>query len=125
MEPKGRTILLVEDSGVVRDVVTRMLEGGGFTILSAPSGKDALSIARRTGVSFDLLLTDIVMPEMNGVELADLLAREHPGMRILFMTGYAEENIVNDKIYGKHRDCIGKPFTQKEITKKVLEILSS
>ena len=131
MESVGRdkdgrtgTILLVEDSDVVRDVVARMLEAGGFTVLPASSGDDALSISRRRDAPIDLLLTDIVMPEMNGVELADRLEREHPDMRILFMTGYAEAVVVNEGILGKHRECIGKPFTQEQITKRVRKILS-
>jgi CheY-like chemotaxis protein len=130
MEPGWRdkdgrsgTILLVEDSDVVRDVIVRLLEEGGFTVLSASCGEDALSISRRKDVSIDLLLTDIVMPEMNGVELADRLERERPDMRILFMTGYAEEVVVNEGILGKHRECIGKPFTQGQITTRVRKIL--
>ncbi|MDP2658349.1 MAG: response regulator, partial [Candidatus Deferrimicrobium sp.] len=130
MEPTGRekdgrtgTILLVEDSDVVRDVVARMLEKGGFTVLPASCGEDALSTSQRKEASIDLLLTDIVMPEMNGVELADRLERERPDMRILFMTGYAEEVVVNEGILGKHRECIGKPFTQEQITKRVRTIL--
>jgi CheY-like chemotaxis protein len=130
MEPGWRdkdgrsgTILLVEDSDVVRDVIVRLLEEGGFTVLSASCGEDALSFSRRKDVSIDLLLTDIVMPEMNGVELADRLERERPDMRILFMTGYAEEVVVNEGILGKHRECIGKPFTQGQITTRVRNIL--
>ena len=121
---RGGTILLVEDSDVVRDVIVRMLEADGFTVLPASCGEDALSVSRREDVSIDLLLTDIVMPEMGGVELADRLERERPGMRILFMTGYAEEVVVNEGILGKGRECIGKPFTQMDIVKKVQAILS-
>lgn len=121
---RGGTILLVEDSDVVREVIARMLEEGGFTVLPASCGEDALSISRRKDVSVDLLLTDIVMPEASGVALADRLERERPDMRILFMTGYAEELVVNEGVLGKHRECIGKPFTQGQIMKKVREILS-
>jgi len=132
MEPGGRdkdgrsgTILLVEDSDVVRDVITRMLEDAGFTVLPASGGEEALSISRRKDAPFDLLLTDIVMPEISGVELADRLERERPDMRILFMTGYAEEVVVNEGILGKRRECIGKPFTREEITKRVRKLLFS
>jgi len=120
---KGGTILLVEDSDVVRDVIAGMLEGGGFTVLTASGGEAALALTRRGDVPVDLLLTDIVMPSMSGVELADRVERERPGMRILFMTGYAEEVVVNEGILGKHRECIGKPFTQEQITKRVRKIL--
>lgn len=130
MEPAGRnkdrrsgTILLVEDSDVVRDVVANMLKGGGLTVLQASGGEEALALARRGETPIDLLLTDIVMPEMSGVELADRLERERPDVRILFMTGYAEEVVVNEGILGKHRECIGKPFTQEQITKRVRKIL--
>jgi CheY-like chemotaxis protein len=130
MEPAGRerdgrsgTILLVEDSDVVREVIARMLEGGGFTILAASGGEDALSISRRKDVSIDLLLTDIVMPEMTGVELAERMGRERPDMRILFMTGYNEETVVNEGILGTRRDCIGKPFTREQITTRVRKLL--
>ena len=130
MEAAGRdkdgrsgTVLLVEDSDVVRDLVANMLEGGGLTVLQASGGEEAMALARRGDAPIDLLLTDIVMPGMSGVELADRLERERPGMRILFMTGYAEEIVVNEGILGKHRECIGKPFTQEQITTKVRNIL--
>jgi len=121
---RGGTILLVEDSDVVRDVVARMLENGGFTVLQASGGEAALALARRRDAPIDLLLTDIVMPEVSGVDLADRMERERPGMRILFMTGYAEEIVVNERILGKRRECIGKPFSQEQITRRVRKILS-
>jgi two-component system, cell cycle sensor histidine kinase and response regulator CckA len=120
---RSGTVLLVEDSEVVRDVVALMLESDGLTVLQASGGEEALALVRRGDAPIDLLLTDIVMPEMSGVELADRLERERPDMRILFMTGYAEEVVVNKGILGKHRECIGKPFTQKQITKRVRKIL--
>jgi hypothetical protein len=120
---KSGAILLVEDSDVVRDVVAGMLKAGGLTVIQASGGEEALALARRGGESIALLLTDIVMPGMSGVELADRMERELPGMRVLFMTGYAEEVVVNQGILGKYRECIGKPFTQEQITKRVREIL--
>jgi CheY-like chemotaxis protein len=121
---KSGTILLVEDSDVVRDVVAGMLEGGGFTVVQASGGEEALALARRGDAPIALLLTDIVMPGMSGVELADRMERELPGIRVLFMTGYAEEVVANQGILGRHRECIGKPFTQEQITRRVREILS-
>lgn len=124
MDGRSGTVLLVEDSDVVRDVVAKMLEGGGLTVLRASGGEEALALARREDAPIDLLLTDIAMPSMNGVELADRLERERPEVRILFMTGYAEEAVVNEGILGKRRECIGKPFTPEQITKRVRKILS-
>jgi two-component system, cell cycle sensor histidine kinase and response regulator CckA len=120
---QGGTVLLVEDADVVRDVVAKMLESFGLTVLQASGGEEALALARWGDAAIDLLLTDIVMPEMSGVELADRMEQERPDMRILFMTGYAEEVVVNQGILRKHRECIGKPFTQEQITKKVRKIL--
>ena len=131
MEPQGRqgdgrnrTILLVEDSDVVREVIARMLEDVGFTVLKASGGEEALSLTRRGDVPFDLLLTDIVMPEVSGVELADRVAAERPDARILFMTGYTDDIVLREGVLDKNREYIGKPFTQMEIVKKVREILS-
>ena len=131
MEGKGRerdgrsgTILLVEDSDVVREVIARMLEESGFTVLKASGGEEALALSRRGDVPFDLLLTDIVMPEIGGVELADRVAAERPDARILFMTGYAEEAVLREEVLGRNREYIGKPFSQTEIVEKVQEILS-
>jgi two-component system cell cycle sensor histidine kinase/response regulator CckA len=121
---RGGTILLVEDSDVVRAVVVRMLETGGFTVLPASGGEDALSISRRKDVSIDLLLTDIVMPEMSGIDLADRIAEVRPGLPILFMTGYSEETAVGKGISGGNREWIAKPFTMEEISTRVRVILS-
>jgi len=124
MDGRGGTVLLVEDSDSVRAVVAKMLEEGGLTVLQASGGEEALAFALRGDAQIDLLLTDIVMPEVSGVELADRLERERPDVRILFMTGYAEEVVVNEGILGKGRECIGKPFTQEQITRRVRKILS-
>jgi CheY-like chemotaxis protein len=118
------TVLLVEDSDLVRDVVAKFLEEGGFAVLQASGGEEALALARRGDARIDLLLTDIVMPSMNGLELADRVERERPGVRILFMTGYAEEVVADVGILGVDRECIGKPFTQEQITKRVRKLLS-
>jgi len=124
MDGRRGTVLLVEDSDSVRAVVAKMLEEGGLTVLQASGGEEALAFARRGDAQIDLLLTDIVMPEVSGVELADRMERERPDVRILFMTGYAEEVVVNEGILGKDRECIGKPFTQEQITRRVRKILS-
>ena len=121
---RGGTILLVEDSDVVREVIARMLDGGGFTVLQASCGEDALSISRSGDVSIDLILTDIVMPGMSGLELADLIEEERPGFPVLFMTGYSEEAVEGKSISGGNRKWIPKPFTQGEIVAKARKILS-
>ncbi len=131
MEPDGRkrdgrngTILLVDDSDIVRDVIARMLESSGFTVLKASGGEEALSISGKTEVPIDLLLSDMVMPGMGGLELADRIAQVRPDLRILFMTGYAEDIVTRDGILGENREWIGKPFTQEEIRDRVAAILT-
>ena len=121
---RSGTVLLVEDSDLVRDVVALMLESDDLTVLQASGGEEALALARRGDAPIALLLTDIVMPEVSGLELADRLEGERPDMRILFMTGYAEEVVADVGILGEHRECIGKPFTQEQITKRVRKLLS-
>jgi len=130
-EPRARTgaersgtILLVEDSDAVRELVARMLENGGFDVHKASDGERALSLLRSGDVPFDLLLIDVVMPEMGGVELADMVASEHPESRILFMTGHSDEIVSGKGILGKGREYIGKPFSQEDLLKKVRGILS-
>ena len=131
MESDGRkrdgrngTILLVDDSDIVRDVIARMLESSGFTVLKASGGEEALSISGKTEVPIDLLLSDMVMPGMGGLELADRIAQVRPDLRILFMTGYAEDIVTRDGILGENREWIGKPFTQEEIRGRVATILT-
>jgi len=121
---RGGTVLLVEDSDVVREVIVRMLQAGGFTVLPASGVEDALSISRRKDVSIDLLLTDIVMPEVSGLELADRIAEERPGVPILFMTGYSEEAVEGKGVSGGNRGWIAKPFTLEQIVTRARKILS-
>ena len=121
---RNGTILLVEDSDVVREVIARMLENGGFHVHKASGGEKALALLRSGDVPFDLLLIDVVMPEMGGVELADMVASEHPETPILFMTGHSDEIVSGKGILGGNREYIGKPFSQGEILKKVRAILS-
>ncbi|GAB4242359.1 MAG: hypothetical protein OHK0028_20910 [Deltaproteobacteria bacterium] len=125
-EPDGRggTILLVDDSDVVREVIARMLRNGGFTVLAASGAEAAMSISRSNGGSIDLLLTDIAMPETSGIELADRLAKERPDLPILFMTGYAEEAVKGKGISGGNREWIVKPFPQERILARVRNILA-
>lgn len=121
---RNGTILLVEDSDVVREVIARMLENGGFDVHKASGGEKALSLLRSGDVPFDLLLIDVVMPEMSGVELADRVASEHPETRILFMTGHSDDMVSGKGMLGGNREYIGKPFSQGEILEKVRVILS-
>ncbi|MGE5646572.1 MAG: PAS domain S-box protein [Acidobacteriota bacterium] len=117
------TVLLVEDEAGVRRLVRRMLVERGYRVLEASDGKEALAIYERQRAPVDLVLTDIVMPNMNGNELADRLRALKPSLKILFMTGYSEEAVL------KHKPCsapiLNKPFLAEALDRKVLEALGA
>jgi CheY-like chemotaxis protein len=120
----GETILLVDDEETVRRFGARTLEKAGFLVLSAGTGADALAAAEQRD-DIQLLLTDVMMPGMNGRELADLLLARRPYLRILFMSGYAEDVLATNVGLGPGAAFLGKPFKPKALVAKVREILDS
>jgi CheY-like chemotaxis protein len=112
-EPRSGTILVVEDDDSVRGFATRVLERAGYEVLSAASG--AVALAAHAGESFDLLLTDVVMPAMNGREVADRLLARHPGLRVMFMSGHADTTIVKHGILDPSIRYLPKPFTAQSL----------
>jgi two-component system cell cycle sensor histidine kinase/response regulator CckA len=122
---RGReTILLVEDQEEVRTLAMTVLERCGYRVLSATGGEEALSLAKGFGGTIHLLLTDIVMPGMNGRALASQLVAERP-LRVLFMSGYTENAIAHRGILDAGVDYIQKPFTPESLAEKVREVLAS
>ena len=93
MAQGSETILLVEDEAIVRELTVQILESDGYQVLEAMNGTEALRIAGEHGAPIDLLLTDVMMPGMNGKELANKLRLHHPDMRVLFMSGYDDQQI--------------------------------
>src|SRR5207249_11793621 len=91
----SETLLLVEDEDAVRESEREFLQHCGYTVLSARSGPEALECARQCQKEIQLLLTDVVMPKMNGRELAEHLERERLGIKVLYVSGYAEATIVH------------------------------
>jgi CheY-like chemotaxis protein len=100
-------ILLVEDEEVVRDVVMMMLEQHGFQVVAVEDALAALSACRNE--QFDLLLTDLVMPSMNGVELAAAVREQAPSTRVVYMSGYSADDVVDSN------PRVQKPFTSGEL----------
>ena len=90
------TVLVVEDERLVRDLIARDLGERGYTVVTAENGAEALKVASGGGESIDLLLTDVVMPELGGLELAARLTAEQPGLKVVYMTGYAERAVVGE-----------------------------
>ena len=117
------TILLVEDEEQVRNLTRTMLARQGHRILNAGSAADALALARDTSEPIDLLLTDIVMPQMSGLELAKEIRALRPGIRVLFMSGYTGNNVVSQGIIDADTPFIQKPFTAAALDRKVQEVL--
>jgi CheY-like chemotaxis protein len=109
------TVLVVDDQDVVRDVIRLTLEGAGYTVLDAASPSDALALVRDNG-PIDLLVTDVVMPEMDAFELADRVVSELPGVRVLYTSGYTDA--------GAEGPFIQKPFTPAELVEKVSTVLA-
>ncbi len=118
----GETVLLVEDDAAVRRVARRILENAGYQVLDAENGQEALERVRG-GAAFDLLLTDVVMPGMGGVELAEEVVRRHPHMPVLFVSGYSKVTLQSDELQSAHTDSLAKPFTPASLVERVQALL--
>ena len=119
----SETILLVEDADPLRKLAQTFLEGGGFRVFSAENGEKALELATRFGGKFDLLLTDVVMPGMNGRVLAEQLFSRQPGMKVLYMSGYTDSFIAGHGVLDPKMHLLHKPFTEEVLIRKVREVL--
>jgi two-component system cell cycle sensor histidine kinase/response regulator CckA len=119
------TILLVEDEASVRSLVCGVLEQGGYKVLLARNGEDALVVSEQHKGPIHLLLTDVVMPEMGGPALADHLRPFHRTMKILYMSGYTDDAIVRHGVLGSSAAFLQKPFTPDVLAQKVREVLDA
>ncbi len=119
------TILLAEDEELVRNLTSEVLQLYGYSVLEASGGREALQICERYADSIDLLITDVVMPEMSGRELADRLKQLRPDVKVLFMSGYTDNAIVHQGVLDAGANFIQKPFAPEVLANKVREILLS
>ncbi|HBI14715.1 MAG TPA: hypothetical protein DDY20_04250 [Desulfobulbaceae bacterium] len=119
------TILLVEDESAVLGVVKMMLEGLGYTVLGASTPGEALRIASENSGDINLLITDLVMPEMTGRDLAKNLTSLYRELKCLFMSGYTSDIIARQGILDEGVNFIQKPFSKQELATKVREVLDS
>ncbi len=118
--PRGmETVLLVEDEPVVRDLAAYVLRRQGYTVLEATNGEEALNLVQKHGTAIDLLLTDVVMPHMNGKELADRLETLCPSIRILLTSGYTDEAIERHDVPISGADFMQKPFSPATLAHRV------
>src|SRR4029077_5974927 len=103
----------------LRNLTRKMLLEMGFTVLEAEDASHAIEIAKRAETHIDLLLTDVIMPGMSGWALADTLSPQHPGMRILYMSGYPDGVIEKNGITRTGISILRKPFTQEELMQRI------
>ncbi|MDQ3427791.1 MAG: response regulator, partial [Gemmatimonadota bacterium] len=117
------TILLVEDETAVRNSARRLLERHGYTVLEARHGVDALRLLEETGRNVDLVLSDVVMPEMGGRELVERLRAERPQLKVIYMSGYTEQAITSGGVLPPRTAFLEKPFTVDQLMRLVRELL--
>jgi CheY-like chemotaxis protein len=120
----SETVLVVEDESELRALATELLDGAGYAVLSAGSPNEALEVVRRHRGPIHLLLTDVVMPEMSGRDLAGRLQPVHPEMRVLYMSGYTDDAIVHHGVLDPGTALLQKPFTPDGLTRMVREVLT-
>jgi len=121
--PNNRTILLVEDEGPVRRLVARILGARDYRVLEAGHGEEALAISEGFAGEIHLLVTDIMMPIMNGQELATRLSALRPGMAVLFISGYPGKHVPGSLEQNALVDYLAKPFKVDALIEKVKALL--
>jgi two-component system cell cycle sensor histidine kinase/response regulator CckA len=121
----SETVLIAEDDPGVRHAATRLLQLTGYTVLSASSGTEALSLLERHEGPVHLMLTDMIMPGMGGRELATLLREVRPQMKVVFTSGYTNDAILQNGLLDETAHFIGKPYTAVDLRRKVREVLDS
>ena len=121
----SETILLVEDAQPLRELARELLEENGYKVLEAGNGADAISLADKCQEPIHLLLTDVVMPGMDGQKLAEEINRIRPEIKIMYMSGYTDESIVHRGVLDSELVLLQKPFTRESLTRKVRQALRS
>jgi len=121
----GEYILVVEDEDAVRGLLDEMLTGLGYRVALAANGGEALLLVEEKGRKPDLLITDVVMPQMSGKLLAERLRRRHPDLKTLFMSGYTDDVIARQRALDPGSSFIQKPFNISDLAAKVRALLSA
>ncbi|HKU19704.1 MAG TPA: response regulator, partial [Terriglobales bacterium] len=119
------TVLLVEDEDAVRESEREYLEQRGYTVLAAANGPAALELAASCGREIHILVSDVVMPKMSGSELGQQLLARHPGLKVLYVSGYAENTIMQHGLAELGNRFLHKPFTLKALAAKIREVLDA
>jgi DNA-binding NtrC family response regulator len=122
--PGSGTILLVEDDEMVLKMVSNMLEALGYMVIATENPQDALSLCERAAAPIDLVITDVVMPQMSGKELRDKLTVLRPELKILFMSGYTSNIIAQHGVLEECTQFIQKPFSIHLLAEKVKQMIA-
>ena len=123
--PRGtETILLAEDQEEVRAIVRLALESKGYTVLAARNGNEAMQLCKQHSGPIHLLMTDVVMPKMNGRQLAVLVVDQRPQIKVLYLSGYTDDAVVRHGVLETEMAFLQKPFTPMDLARKVREVLN-
>jgi two-component system, cell cycle sensor histidine kinase and response regulator CckA len=122
-EKTAVTIMVVEDDPVLRDLIRRVLEHEGYSVLAAGNGDEAINLARRFTAPIHLVIADVVLPGVSGFDVADRIWSCHPERQVLYITGYAEVPVVRQELGETRQRSLLKPFTKEELLQHVREIL--
>ena len=122
-ETDQRTILVVDDDLSVLGVIRAMLETGEYNVLLAHSAEIALHFAQRDDLRLDLMLVDVMMPDMTGPELAEKILNVRPHLKVLFMSGFADSEVVRVKVLDRALGFLPKPFTSDGLIERVTKVL--
>jgi PAS domain S-box-containing protein len=126
LPPRGtETVLLAEDEDEVRALVRQVLQGGGYTVLEARDGAEALAVATRYDGPIDLLVTDVVMPGVDGRGLAERLSGRYPRLKVLYLSGYTDDAVVRRGVSQEEAHFLQKPFSPAVLARKVREVLDA
>ena len=122
--PRMETVLIVEDEEIVRELVCQVLSEQGYDVLCAANGAEALQMSDDHPGKVSLLITDVVMPQIGGLELARRLLALRHDLKVLYVSGYSEDDMSEQGVLSEDMEFLEKPFTPQAITRKVREILA-
>jgi PAS domain S-box-containing protein len=128
ISPKAKaneTVLVVEDQEDLREIAGRILSQNGYQVIAAANGPDAIEMVKAYTGRIDLLLTDVIMPQMLGTELAPLIVHDRPDLRVLYMSGYAQPALGSNGTFPKDGDLLDKPFTEPTLLARVRQALEA
>lgn len=123
LKPGRETVLLVEDEPAFRELLQRVLESNGYSVLAAADGRAALALAAAHDGAIELLLTDMILPGMSGSTIAERLGKDRPGLKVLYISGYSQEAVASNGKISSGTAFLSKPFRLDALLHKVRDLL--